>query len=104
EAISAHAPATAHRLLAEASRRWPGQGEVDLLLGACEFVLGRTDAAEQAWSRVAADSPFAPHAALYRARRVLAHHRFADAEGLLLTALKGSGAHAIEARETLVNL
>ncbi len=50
------------------------------------------------------DRRFEPHASLYRARGVLSHDRFADAEPLLLTALGGQGAHATEARETLVNL
>jgi hypothetical protein len=60
--------------------------------------------AEAAWSRVPARSLFEPHAALYRARLLLNHDRFADAEPLLLIAMRGQGAHATEARETLVNL
>ena len=103
-AIAARSPGEARRLLAYASAHWPGQGEVEFLLGACEQSLGRPAAAEEAWSRVPHGSPFAPPAALYRARLVLEHDRFADAEGLLLDALKGSGAHATEACETLVNL
>ena len=104
DAIAARSPGAARRLLAEAASRWPGEGEVELLLGACEQSLGRSDDADLAWSRVPASSPFAPHAALYRARHVLGHDRFADAEGFLLVALCGSGAHATEACETLVNL
>ncbi len=104
EAISTRAPVKARAILADASARWPKEGEFAFLLGAVELSLSHREAAEAAWSRVPADSPFAPHAAMYRARLVLEHDRFADAEGFLLTALKGSGKHAIEARETLVKL
>ncbi len=104
KAIGARSPETARRLLEDASRRWPREGEIAFLLGACEMSLGRPESATEAWSRVPADSPFAPHAALYRARLVLRQDRFAEAEGLLETAMKGGGAHQIEARETLVNL
>ena len=104
EAIAARSPGTAWRVLAEASARWPGNGEIELLLGACEQSLGRPAVADLAWSRVPAGSPFAPHAALYRARLVLEHDRFADAEKFLLVALGGQGAHSTEAYETLVNL
>jgi tetratricopeptide (TPR) repeat protein len=103
-AIAARSAGVARKLLAEASTRSPGNAEVEFLLGACEQSLGRLAAADQAWSRVPRDSSFAPAAALYRARLVLEHDRFADAEGLLLEALKGSRAHATEACETLVNL
>ena len=103
-AISARAPAKARGLLTDALARWPEEGEIAFLLGATEFSLGHREAAEAAWSRVPVGSPFVPHAAMYRARLVLEHDRFADAEGLLLIALKGSGKHAIEARETLVKL
>ena len=105
-ALDARSPEGARPLLARASALLggAGDGEAEFLLGACEFKLGHPEAAEAAWSRVPAGSRFEPHAALYRARRVLSHDRFADAEPLLLTALGGQGAHATEARETLVNL
>jgi tetratricopeptide (TPR) repeat protein len=105
-ALDARSPEAARPLLARASqlRGGAGNGEAEFLLGACEFKLGHPDAAEAAWSRVPAGSPFEAHAALYRARLVLSHDRFADAEPLLLTALRGQGTHATEARETLVNL
>jgi enediyne biosynthesis protein E4 len=104
DAIAARSPGAARRVLAEAAARWPGDGEIELLLGACEQALGHSDVADLAWSRVPPSSPFAPHAALYRARHVLEHDRFADAEAFLLVALGGSGAHTTEAYETLVNL
>jgi enediyne biosynthesis protein E4 len=94
----------ARRLLAESAARWPAEGEVTFLLGACEQALGRPDAAEAAWSRVPADSPFAGHAAMLRVRLLLKRDRFAAAEELLPTALRASGQHAIEAREMLVVL
>jgi thioredoxin-like negative regulator of GroEL len=91
-------------LLAEASARWPGDGEAEFLLGACEQALGRTDAAEAAWVRVPPGSAFAGHAAMLRVRLLLKNDRFAAVEELLPVALKASGQHAIEARETLVSL
>ena len=51
-----------------------------------------------------ADSPFAGHAAMLRARLVLKRDRFAEAEELLPIAMRAQGPHAIEARETLVHL
>jgi tetratricopeptide (TPR) repeat protein len=96
--------AEARRLLAESVARWPGEGEVKFLLGACEQALGRSDAAEAAWSRVPADSPFAGHAAMLRVRLLMKRDRFAAAEELLPIALRASGQHAIEAREILVHL
>jgi len=104
DAIAVRSTGVARKLLADASARSPGNAEVEFLLGACEQSLGRLAAAEEAWSRVPHGSPLAPHAALFRARLVLEHDRFADAEGLLLDALRGSRAHATEACETLVNL
>ncbi len=105
-ALDTRSPETALPLLARAVdlRGGKGDGEAEFLLGACEYKLGRMEAAETAWSRVPPGSLFEPHAALYRARLVLSHDRFADAEPLLLTAMRGQGAHATEARETLVNL
>jgi thioredoxin-like negative regulator of GroEL len=102
--IASGLPTEARRLLAEAVLRWPAEGEVKFLLGACEQALGRPDAAEAVWSRVAPDSPYAAHAAILRVRLLLKRDRFAEAEELLPIALRASGQHAIEARETLVAL
>ena len=88
----------------KSAARWPGEGEAKFLLGACEQALGRPDAARAAWSRVPTDSPFAGHAAMLRVRILLNRDQFAAAEELLPAALRASGQHAIEARETLVAL
>jgi tetratricopeptide (TPR) repeat protein len=102
--IAAGSPADARQILAQAAARWPGRGEAEFLLGACEQALGRPEAAEAAWSRVPRISPFAGHAAMLRARFLVKHDRFAAAEELLPVALTAPGQHAIEARETLVVL
>ena len=102
--IAAGSPVLARRLLAESAARWPREGELTYLLGACELALGRPDAAEAAWSRVPTDSPFAGHAAMLRVRQLMKRDRFAAAEELLPAALMASGQHAIEAREALVLL
>ena len=102
--LASGSPAEARRLLAESAARWPGEGEVEFLLGACEQALGRPEAAEAAWSRVPPYSPFAGHAAMLRVRLLMKRDRFAEAEELLPAALRASGQHAIEARETLVDL
>src|SRR5579883_32861 len=78
--LDARAPAEARRLLADAAARWPAEGEIAFLLGACEQALGRPGAAEAAWSRVPADSPFAGHAAMLHARLLLRRDRLAAAE------------------------
>src|SRR5205085_8856260 len=102
--IASGKPAEAQRLLAWSAVRWPGQGEVEFLLGACEQALGRVAAAEAAWSRVPPDSPYAGHAAMLRVRLLLKRDQLAAAEELVPIALRASGSHAIEARETLVAL
>jgi thioredoxin-like negative regulator of GroEL len=102
--IASGSPAEARRQLAEASARWPGRGEAEFLLGACEQALGRPEAAEAAWSSVPSESPYAGHAAMLRARLHLRSDQLAEAEELLPSALRSSGRHAIEARESLVSL
>jgi tetratricopeptide (TPR) repeat protein len=102
--LDARSVVEARRLLADAAARWPGEGEVQFLLGACEQALGRREDAEAAWARVPADSPFAGHAAMLRVRLLFKRDRFAAAEELLPIALRTSGQHGIEAREILVVL
>jgi len=102
--IAAGSPADARRLLADSAARWPGEGEVAFLLGACEQALGRPEAAEAAWSRVPPDSSYAGNAAMLRVRLLLGRDQLAAAEELIPAALRASGQHAIEARETLVAL
>jgi tetratricopeptide (TPR) repeat protein len=94
----------ARERLASASSRWPGRGEAEILLGACEQALGRDDAAEAAWSRVKAGTPSAADASMFRARLALSRHRMADAERLLPAALSANGRLGIEARESLLLL
>ncbi len=102
--IASGSPALARRALTEVVGRWPGRGEAEYLLGACEFALGRVGAADAAWARVPPESSFGPHAALMQARSALKGHRFVVAERFLPTALEASGPNGIEARETLIRL
>jgi tetratricopeptide (TPR) repeat protein len=102
--IAAGSPSAARLVLARAAAHWPRQGEIQFLLGACEQSLGQLQAAEQAWSRVPRESPYAGHAAMLRVRLLLKRDRLAAAEDLLPTALRAPGAHGIEALETLVAL
>ena len=90
--------------LARLSARWPEDGEVRYYLGDCESRLGDERAAVAAWSRIDDASPRVGLAAVRLARRALRAHRFAEAEVLMRKALRDRGRHAIEARETLVNL
>src|SRR5262245_28681961 len=78
--IAAGSRAEGQRLLAASAARWPGQGEVQFLLGACEQSLGHLEAAEAAWSRVPPDSPYAGHAAMLHARLLLKRDQYAAAE------------------------
>ena len=91
--------------LARLSAWWPRHGEVEYLLGVCESMLGRTDAALAAWARVPVTSPLAASAALSRGR-VLArsNSRFIEAEAAYRAAALGTGARAIEARWALATL
>ena len=89
--IGSGSPVKARRLLAESVARWPKEGEMTFLLGACEQALGRTDEADAAWSRVPADSPFAGDAAMLRVRLLMKRDRFAAAEELLPAALRAKG-------------
>ena len=102
--IASGSPAEARRVLADSAARWPKEGEMTFLLGACEQALGRPDAALAAWSRVPTDSSFAGNAAMFRVRLLMKRDQFALAEELLPVALQASGQHAVEARETLVHL
>ena len=76
--------------LQELSRRWPGQGEPDYLIGHCEEKAGRVDQALLAWGRVPWESSFGRPTALRRARLALKHLRLAIAEESL-DLLKGQG-------------
>src|SRR5271168_4247154 len=54
--------------LARLAQRWPDEGEVQFLLGTCEKIQGRFEAAMAAWERVPADANQAPLADLSRGR------------------------------------
>ncbi len=87
--------------LARLSERWPGQGEVEYLLGSCEMVAGHADAAMAAWARVPDGSPKAPLAALSRARHALDVGRYRLAESCLDRAFHAKGEVADEAGRLL---
>ncbi len=97
-------PAAALARLARLAVRSPGNGEVQYNLGVCELALGHQERAEAAWARVPASSPYAPRAAMARARLALKVHRLAAAEPLLPAALADPGAFGKEAQETLLQL
>src|SRR5262245_41442715 len=90
-AIRLGAMAKARGILERVVSRWPGRGEAEYLLGACEKALGREGEARRAWGSVPPDSPYAGHAALMLAREALAKHRLAEAERHLPTALEAPG-------------
>ena len=84
--------------LARLSTRWPGQLEVDYLLGLCEQGAGHPDAALAAWSRIPLRSSFALPAALWSSHLELKRGRFAVAEQILLQALREPGLEPLGAR------
>ncbi|QDV38988.1 FG-GAP-like repeat-containing protein [Tautonia plasticadhaerens] len=96
--------ASARLKLQDLADRWPGRGEAEFLLGACEQSLGRLDAARDAWARVPADSGFGPNAALMLARLALRGHRMAEAERVLPRAIGAKGAQGRQARGMLLRL
>ena len=104
EAVLDGSVASARRRLQEVAGRWPGRGEAEFLLGACEQSLGRLDAARDAWERVPAESEFGPNAALMLARLALQGHRMAEAERVLPRAIEARGDHGRQAREILLRL
>ena len=65
------------------AERWPGRGEVEYWLGACERAVGHTDAALAAWGRVPDTAPVARLAALERGRLALETYHYALAESCL---------------------
>jgi tetratricopeptide (TPR) repeat protein len=80
----------ARQRLAHLAERWPHNGEVLVLLGQCEEVLGRPDRALAAWARVPeSDSNFS-RAADSQGSLLIDLGRYAPAESLLLKALKSA--------------
>jgi tetratricopeptide (TPR) repeat protein len=96
--------AQAESLLVRLAARWPGRSEIDYLLGLCEQNAGRGEAALAAWARVGVDSPFGMEAALRRAYLEMERGRFADAERVLLEALRTPRREAIGARHLLAEV
>ncbi len=90
--------------LRDLANRWPGQGEPDYLLGACEEAAGRVDEALAAWGRVPWGSDPGPRAALRRAKLALDHGRLAVAEESLEPALLRPGGPTDEASGLMVSL
>jgi tetratricopeptide (TPR) repeat protein len=102
--MAARKPASARARLSWLAGRWPTDAEVLYDLGLCERDLGHHDRAVAAWAMVPPASPYAPRAAMMRARQALKGHRFSAAEPLLLIALADGGDLGKEARETVVHL
>ncbi len=90
----------ARQRLADLAPRRPSWGEAAYLLGACEESLGHPQAAETAWSRVEADSPFAAKAVLGRVRILTNAGRFSPAEELLNSLAGNHGPDALQVRQT----
>jgi tetratricopeptide (TPR) repeat protein len=90
--------------LGRLAERWPGRGDVEYWLGACERVVGHTEAALAAWGRVPERAPEARLAALERGRLALESKRYALAESCLERAIPGEGELGEEARRLLGRL
>jgi tetratricopeptide (TPR) repeat protein len=69
--------------LARLAKRWPGRGDVEYWLGACEMAAGQNKAALEAWGRVPDESREASLAAFSRGRLALEIGRYGLAETCL---------------------
>src|SRR5262249_49870592 len=97
EEFGARRFAAARVRLARLAERRPGDGEVGLLLGDCERMLGHPDAALAAWGRIPEGVEQAPTGALASGRLALAPGRDRPAEAGLLRASRAGGEVADEA-------
>jgi enediyne biosynthesis protein E4 len=88
EEIENGRPGTAARDLAVLLGRRPDSDEAIYLLGVCESARGRTQAASEAWSRVAPDSAFAARAIFGLIDLEMERGRFAEAERIVENALR----------------
>jgi enediyne biosynthesis protein E4 len=79
--------ATAARKLSAVLARQPSSDRALYLLGACEMAQGRVQAADEAWARLPADSPFAPQGILGRLQVQMERGQLAEAERLVSNAL-----------------
>ena len=96
--------ASASSRLARLSARWPGQGEVEYMLGICEQGAGRLEEAGAAWARVPEGSPHAVPAALMLAKLEMGRGRYSSAEHVLLGTLTIPGPESIGARRLLAEV
>ena len=101
EAFEARRFATARARLTRLAERRPGDGEVELLLGDCERLLGHPDAALAAWGRIPDGAAQAAPAALSSGRMAIGLGRYRLAEACLLRASRAGGDVADEARRLL---
>src|SRR4051794_29137897 len=83
--------ATARVRLARLAERRPSDGQVQLLLGDCERMLGHPDAALAAWGRIPEGVEQASQAALSSGRMALGLGRYRIAEACLLRTSRASG-------------
>ena len=97
EEFGARRFAAARVRLARLAERRPGDGEVELLLGDCERMLGHPDAALAAWGRIPDGAEQASPAALSSGRMALGLGRYRLAEACLLRASRAGGDVADEA-------
>jgi hypothetical protein len=86
EEFAARRFAAARVRLARLAERRPGEGEVELLLGDCERMLGHPDAALAAWGGIADGAEHGPRAALSSGRLALGLGRYRLGEACLLRA------------------
>src|SRR3954451_6751039 len=104
EEYGANRFATARLLLARLAERRSGNGEVELMLGDCERVLGHPDAALAAWARIPAGAEQASAAALSSGWLAMGLGRYRLGEVCLLRASQAAGDVADEARRLLAVL
>jgi Flp pilus assembly protein TadD len=90
--------------LVRLAERWPGRGDVEYLLGACEMARGHPDAALAAWNRVPAEAQEGPLAALSIGRHALKTGRYGLSEKCLERASRAGGDVGREARRLLGRL
>jgi tetratricopeptide (TPR) repeat protein len=101
EEFAARRFATARMRLARLAELRPSDGQVEVLLGECERLLGHPDAALAAWGRISDGTEQAPPAALSRGRLALGLGRYRLGEACLLRASRAGGDVADEASRLL---
>jgi tetratricopeptide (TPR) repeat protein len=94
----------AKKRLATLAKRWPGRGDVEYWLGACEMAAGQNDAALATWGRVPDAANEAQLAALSRGRLALETGHYRIAETSLERAIRSGNDMSQEARRLLSTL